>query len=148
MIRLKTHCRDTTTDTFVRATLRVLYVLLCLVLPWLFPLTSCVAPVPPSRLLLLLHQHRTAGRNWPPSNGCDACPSLRSAGPRGPAVQQGAPLGQNVSHHLLDSRSCFVCGCRQCEADGPGSPSAMSNSETEKVRASHSLAWSVHNKRC
>lgn len=119
---IKTCCRATTTNT---------QCIFSVVLPWLFPLTSCEALALPSKPLLLLHQHRTAVHDWPLLDGCVACLSLQLADPRGPAVQQGAPQGLTVSPHLLDSGSCPVYGCHQCEADGLGSPSVMSNLQTK-----------------
>lgn len=103
------------------------------ILPWLFPQTSYAVPALPSRLLLLLHQHRTAVHDWPLLDGCDACLFLRSAGSRGPAVHRVVPPEPTVSHHLPDSGSYFVYEYHRCEAGDPGSLSAMSNSKTKEV---------------
>lgn len=102
-------------------------------LPWLFLRTSCVALAHPSRPQPQLHQHRTAGHDWPLLDGHDVCLSRQSARPKGPSAQQDAPLRQTVSRHLPGSESFHVCGCHRCEAGAPGSPSVMSDSETESV---------------
>lgn len=103
------------------------------IVPWLFPQTSYAVPALPSRLPLLLHQHRTAVHDWPLLDGCDACLFLRSAGSRGPAVHRVVPPEPTLSHHLPDSGSCFVYEYHRCEAGDPGSLSAMSNSKLKVV---------------